>query len=224
MTSPRAPGKISQGITIGPVRPSPLLRQRNSHGSSRFQTNDTFNHSTRDYGDYTTEAQEYVSGKDSGVVDLADEYSEQIEYNNQLLQQLQQAELKSQEKTRQLAERDQEFRNMRLEMQYLKQESEQLKEENYRMKLAGQQMEGELEHCQHQMEGIQMAKKHLQQEREQIQEKFETSRKTVRRYICLLFSPFEEMTPIMTLRLGCRKRKADGFHGPRTQFHEIRVC
>lgn len=115
----------------------------------------------------------------SEEVAFSDEYSEQIEYNNQLLQQLQQAELKNQERTRQLTERDQEVRNLRHEIQLLKQEVDHIKEESYREKLTAQQTENELEHYQQQMEELQRDKRHYQQEQDQLLAKLENSLKLV---------------------------------------------
>jgi chromosome segregation ATPase len=83
------------------------------------------------YNDHSHLTENGIYEQDAMGMDLTEELSSQIEYNNTLLIQLQDSERKNQDLSRQLNSKDQDLRLARHELATLRGDIEQLREENY---------------------------------------------------------------------------------------------
>lgn len=104
------------------------------------------------------------------ALDLTEELSNQIEYNNALLQQMQEMEQKFQDKNRALMEKDHELRSLRQEFaKYKSQQDNAQQEFVHQMNMSNH----DLEDLSQQVQALQQDKSNLLTEQQRAQERYD---------------------------------------------------
>ncbi|KAL9654570.1 hypothetical protein ABK040_006634 [Willaertia magna] len=161
MSTPLTPQQKPKRSFDSPLA-SYLLPESNS-----FTSNSLYSINDNDYKlPYTT--------INSGV-DLSEELANQIEYNNNLLKELQSSERKSQDLNRELSSKDQELRQVRQENASLLGECDKLQEELYKQQLQIERLQNENSTMREQLDFISKSYNDLQDENKELMDKLEMS-------------------------------------------------